>query len=47
MVGDRESDIQVGIKSGMKTVYISEKNEKIADYVCRNVLEFVQSYLED
>ncbi len=45
MVGDRESDIQAGRKLGMKTIYISEENENIADYTCKNILEFAQFYL--
>lgn len=47
MAGDRQSDIQTGKNAGLKTVFISgRENQLSSDYVCDTVLEFVKNYLE-
>lgn len=44
MVGDRDVDIEAGIKAGCKTIKIGKKYNK-ADYIAKNLLEAVEIIL--
>lgn len=46
MIGDRDIDIEAGMKAGCKTIKIGKSSKK-ADYVAKNLLEAVNIILSD
>lgn len=43
MVGDSGSDMEFGKTAGMKTVFISDKDNDNADYRCGSLMEFTEA----